>query len=222
MPSMFGKESKKMDLIENLGDVFKQIEITHHISKGDFPKLSRMQQQLLYHDFSKFNILKPRLLENVDRMLSEEITKVMAMIPQENELMKETSSVVIEGGAFQGYTESPFGFGRGEGIDAGKDETGWIVNQERNKHDETFKQLNPIDGKITGSAAKMEMVKSKLPNSVLGKIWKLSDCDQDGMLDEDEWALANYLIDIKIEGHDLPNELPGHLIPPSKKYLFAE
>lgn len=44
------------------------------------------------------------------------------------------------------------------------------------------------------------MVKSKLPNAVLGKIWKLADVDQDGQLDGDEFALANYLINLKLEG----------------------
>ncbi|KAH9644747.1 hypothetical protein HF086_015506 [Spodoptera exigua] len=56
------------------------------------------------------------------------------------------------------------------------------------------------------------MVKSKLPNSVLGKIWKLSDIDKDGFLDEDEFALAMHLIHVKIDGHDLPAELPAHLL----------
>lgn len=44
------------------------------------------------------------------------------------------------------------------------------------------------------------MVKSKLPNAILGKIWKLADVDKDGMLDSDEFALANYLINLKLEG----------------------
>lgn len=100
------------------------------------------------------------------------------------------------------------------------------------------------------------MIKSKLPNAVLGKIWKLSDVDKDGMLDADEFALANYLINLKLEGklqnfencsiwficvpfdrfhdkfiyrnflsknlllfigHELPAELPKHLVPPSKR-----
>ena len=60
------------------------------------------------------------------------------------------------------------------------------------------------------------MVKSKLPNTVLGKVWKLADVDRDGMLDADEFALAMHLINIKLDGHDLPAELPEHLIPPSK------
>ena len=44
------------------------------------------------------------------------------------------------------------------------------------------------------------MIKSKLPNNVLGKIWKLSDVDKDGMLDADEFALAMHLINIKLDG----------------------
>ena len=52
---------------------------------------------------------------------------------------------------------------------------------------------------------------------VLGRIWKLSDVDQDGMLDSDEFALSMHLINIKMEGHDLPSTLPEHLIPPSKR-----
>lgn len=45
-----------------------------------------------------------------------------------------------------------------------------------------------------------EMIKSKLPNNVLGKIWKLADVDKDGMLDADEFALAMHLMNIKLDG----------------------
>ena len=220
MPSMFGKDSKKKDLINKLGDIYSTIEREHQISRGDFPNLKRMQEQLIHQDFTKFHNLRPRVIETVDSMLANDIARLMEMIPKEEQDMKETSNV--EGGAFEGYTESPFGFGRGEGADAGKGEHEWIVNQEKYKYDEVFEKLNPVNGKITGAAAKAEMVRSKLPNSVLGKVWKLADVDRDGMLDKDEWALANHLISIKMEGHDLPNELPDHLIPPSKKEGFAD
>lgn len=33
----------------------------------------------------------------------------------------------------------------------------------------------------------------------------------------DEFALSCYLIKLKLEGHEVPNELPMHLIPPSKR-----
>jgi hypothetical protein len=74
-----------------------------------------------------------------------------------------------------------------------------------------------VNGKVSGSSAKNEMVKSKLPNSVLGKIWKLSDNDRDGYLDDEEFALAMHLIKIKLENHELPTVLPSHLIPPSQR-----
>jgi hypothetical protein len=61
------------------------------------------------------------------------------------------------------------------------------------------------------------MVKSRLPNPVLAKVWRLADVDQDGALDGDEFALAMHLINIKLDGYDMPDELPDHLIPPSKK-----
>ena len=78
------------------------------------------------------------------------------------------------------------------------------------------------------------MIKSKLPNNVLGKVWKLADVDKDGMLDADEFALAMHLMNIKLDGkhitifwnssnilifsgHDLPSELPAHLVPPTKR-----
>lgn len=61
------------------------------------------------------------------------------------------------------------------------------------------------------------MIKSKLPNNVLGRIWKLSDIDNDGFLDSEEFALAMHLIRVKLEGYDLPSELPDHLVPPTKR-----
>ena len=60
------------------------------------------------------------------------------------------------------------------------------------------------------------MMKSKLPNSVLRRIWNLSDIDDDGMLDRDEFAVAMFLIDHKLSGHDIPEVLPSRLVPPSK------
>lgn len=62
--------------------VFAQIQREHQISPGDFPNLARMKEQLQHHDFTKFNPMKPKLLENVDRMLAQDIAKLMIMIPQ--------------------------------------------------------------------------------------------------------------------------------------------
>lgn len=57
------------------------------------------------------------------------------------------------GGAFEGVVDqvSPFGYKRGEGIDAGAGEPEWIVNKERYKYNAIFEKLGPCDGKITGA-----------------------------------------------------------------------
>lgn len=151
-------------------------------------------------------------------MLANDIARLMTQIPAEE---ANICDIPVKGGAFDGVSESPFTVGAGEGIDKGRGEDDWVVSHDRYKYDNIFASLNPINGKITGSAAKTEMVKSKLPNSSLGKIWKMSDIDKDGMLDVDEFALSMYLIEIKIDGHELPVELPDHLIPPSKRGFVA-
>lgn len=117
--------------------------------------------------------------------------------------------------------ESPFATGASEGVMKGSGETEWVVSRDRHRYDEMFYSLNPVDGRVPGSIAKPKMVASKLPNSVLGRVWKLADVDRDGALDIDEWALAQHLIAIKLEGHDLPAVLPSHLVPPSKRQRGA-
>jgi len=170
-------------------------------------------------DFTKFRTLDMKLLDRVDKMLSDDIAKLMAMVPLEEQMGREKGTDKIEGGAFSGVmdAQTPFMFKGGEGVNAGQGEVEWVVAKERYKYDALFDSLNPIDGKVTGASAKGEMIKSKLPNNVLGKIWKLSDVDRDGMLDSDEFALAMHLMNIKLDGNDLPQELPPHLIPPSKR-----
>ncbi|CAH8838207.1 unnamed protein product, partial [Trichobilharzia szidati] len=80
-----------------------------------------------------------------------------------------------------------------------------------------FLKLNPVDGKISGEAARSHMLTCNLPNSTLRNIWILGDVDRDGCLDEDEFALVCYLMKLKLEGNELPPSLPEHLIPPSKR-----
>ncbi|KAH8278464.1 hypothetical protein KR018_003815, partial [Drosophila ironensis] len=241
MPSVFGKDSKKKDLIKNLGQIYDRIQREHSISPGDFPDIKKMQEVLQHQDFTKFHTLKPHLLDIVDNMLAKDIARLMEMIPQEE--MTLVADPVVKGGAFEGVIDdhvSPFGYMKGEGIDAGYGEHEWICNKDKPRTDGIFNGLGPVDGKISGAskcshshpvvsvlinantrpltAAKQELIKSKLPNSVLSKIWKLSDVDGDGFLDADEFALALHLINVKLEGCELPTVLPEHLVPPSKRY----
>ncbi|XP_059838743.1 EH domain-containing protein 3 isoform X1 [Hypanus sabinus] len=216
MPAVFGKDNKKKELINGLGEIYARIEREHQISPGDFPNIKKMQDQLQAQDFNKFQPLKIKLLETVDDMLGNDIAQLMILVRQEE---TQQPVPVVKGGAFEGTMSGPFGHGYGEGAGEGIDDLEWVVIRDKPSYDEIFYTLSPINGKITGANAKREMVKSKLPNTVLGKIWKLADIDKDGMLDDEEFALANHLIKVKLEGHELPSEIPWHLIPPSKRKL---
>ncbi|KAI4889811.1 hypothetical protein NFI96_009687 [Prochilodus magdalenae] len=201
MPSVFGKENKKKELINSLGEIYSRIEREHQISPGDFPNLKKMQEQLQAHDLNKFQPLKMKLLDTVDDMLAHDIAQLMVLVRQEE---TQRPNQVVKGGAFEGTMNGPFGHGYGEGAGEGIDEVEWVVARDKPMYDEIFYTLSPVNGKVTGANAKKEMVKSKLPNTVLGKIWKLADIDKDGMLDDEEFALANHLIKVKLEGHELP------------------
>ena len=84
-----------------------------------------------------------------------------------------------------------------------------------------FERLKSLPSrKVTGLSAREEMMKSKLPINVLGNIWNLADCDKDGYLDDEEFALAMHLIKVKVNGNDLPEKLPGHLIPPGHRHVL--
>jgi len=82
MPSMFGKDSKKKDLIKNLGNIYLEIEREYQVPVGDFPDLREMQEKLMHLDFTKFHPLKKPLLDAVDKMLAEDIARLMSQIPQ--------------------------------------------------------------------------------------------------------------------------------------------
>lgn len=93
MPSIFGKEQKKKELINKLGEIYDRIQRDHQISPGDFPETKKMQETLMHQDFTKFNPLKPRLLEAVDKMLSEDIAHLMNIIPQEEIYLSADSNI---------------------------------------------------------------------------------------------------------------------------------
>lgn len=95
---MFGKSTKKKELIKNLGQIYDQIQKEQKISPGDFPDLKKMRECLAHHDFDRFSLLKPKLLEVVDKMLADDIAKLMAMIPHEE--MATMSDSLVKGTFF--------------------------------------------------------------------------------------------------------------------------
>lgn len=43
MPSVFGKENKKRELINKLPEIYRQLQQEYQISAGDFPEVKKMQ-----------------------------------------------------------------------------------------------------------------------------------------------------------------------------------
>ncbi|XP_041662625.1 EH domain-containing protein 2-like [Cheilinus undulatus] len=224
MPTIFCKESKKHNLIYQLPVIFNKIQQQQRVPAGDFPDCTKMQEKLLGQDFSKFKTLKPSLMASLDKLLSTDIANLVPLL-QQQELRKKSVHGVLDGeflGTFrpEHFRRDPFKELRDdESSEADFDE--WAVEKYKPKYDEIFYNLSPNEGKLSGSKVKEWMTSTLLPNSVLAHIWRLSDVDGDGMLDNEEFALAVHLIEGKLEGYWLPRELPSHLVPPSKR-LRAE
>lgn len=70
MPSVFGKDSKKKELIKNLDKIYEKIQRQYNISPGDFPQIHKMREILDQMDFKTFKTLDKKLLERVDTMMS--------------------------------------------------------------------------------------------------------------------------------------------------------
>ncbi|XP_061781658.1 EH domain-containing protein 2-like [Nerophis lumbriciformis] len=223
MPTFFCKESTKHNLIYQLPVIFTKIQQQHRVPAGDFPDCTKMQEQLLGQNFSKFKKLKPSLMASLDKLLNNDIAKLVPML-QQQELIKKSLPGVLDGeflGTFrrEHYKRHPF---KELKEDSDQDFHEWVVERHKPKYDEIFYNLSPNEGKLSGSKVKAWMMTTLLPNSVLAHIWRLSDVDGDGMLDNEEFALAVHLIEGKLEGHWLPRELPSYLLPPSKRLNTTE
>ncbi|XP_073227453.1 epidermal growth factor receptor substrate 15-like 1 isoform X2 [Porites lutea] len=101
-----------------------------------------------------------------------------------------------------------------------QESTLWAVKAaEKAKYDNIFEGLKPVNGLLPGDKVKPVLLNSKLPIDVLGRVWELADIDKDGMLDNDEFAVAMHLVYRALEGDPVPLTLHGKLIPPSKRKL---
>lgn len=172
-------------------------------------------------DFSKFKTLKPSLMASLDKLLSTDIAKLVPLLQQQEQRKKSLPSVLD--GEFLGtfrrdhFKKDPFKELSKDDETSEADFDDWVVEKYKPKYDEIFYNLSPQEGKLSGTKVREWMMSTLLPNSVLAHIWRLSDVDGDGMLDNEEFALAVHLIEGKLEGHWLPRELPSHLVPPSKR-----
>ncbi|CAF3824319.1 unnamed protein product [Adineta steineri] len=92
----------------------------------------------------------------------------------------------------------------------------WTIGPSaRCTFDVAFEKLSGTMSKLPGSSVKPIFLKSGLSADQLHKIWELSDIDEDGALDRNEFAIAMFLIHgLKISTiRELPERLPTNLMP---------
>ncbi|KAI5289781.1 actin organization and endocytosis protein, partial [Ascosphaera atra] len=97
----------------------------------------------------------------------------------------------------------------------------WAVTKDEKRiYDDLFSAWDGLGkGFIGGEVAIEIMGQSGLPREDLERIWTLSDPNNRGKLNKDEFAVAMHLIYRRLNGYPVPNRLPPELVPPSTRYL---
>ncbi|CAG9863146.1 unnamed protein product [Phyllotreta striolata] len=93
----------------------------------------------------------------------------------------------------------------------------WVVsNDEKEKSDALFvKSDADKDGFVSGPEIKDIFLQSGVPQAVLAHIWALCDTKQVGKLNDEQFALAMWLVARCLKGIEPPVSLTPEMIPPS-------
>jgi len=217
-----GKSYKRQEVVNNLDKVYAFIKEKYMVTDSDFPDLEVFQSRLANQDLKKFHSVKNSLLDPVLQLWKEDLPAIMKELNEQGLTMKERDKV--KGGIFDNLDEldlTPFGARPERALDVTIFEGAWPPLEIKNRKAREFQERATSSGKMTGSQARKSLERTKLPQSTLRRIWTLSDVDVDGMLDEDEFALAHYLAEQCIKGIPLPDSLPAHLFPPKYNDLYS-
>jgi hypothetical protein len=97
----------------------------------------------------------------------------------------------------------------------------WTLSKaEKKSYDQIFRVWDASNtGFIDGKTAIEVFGQSGIDRNDLARIWTLADVDNRGKLNIAEFHIAMGLIYRKLNGNDIPDELPAELVPPSHRDL---
>ncbi|XP_060083645.1 uncharacterized protein LOC132562884 [Ylistrum balloti] len=95
----------------------------------------------------------------------------------------------------------------------------WVVTAaEKTNYDVMFKKADvDMDGLVSGQEIREVFLQSGVQNNILAHIWGLCDTKGAGKLNQEQFALAMYLIQKKLKGIDPPAQLSPEMVPPSMR-----
>ncbi|OAX41282.1 hypothetical protein K503DRAFT_712926 [Rhizopogon vinicolor AM-OR11-026] len=97
----------------------------------------------------------------------------------------------------------------------------WALSKsEKKQYDQIFRAWDAQGtGFVSGQTALEVFGQSGLDKNDLARIWTLADADNRGKLNLAEFHVAMGLIYRKLNGNDIPDQLPPELVPPSSRDL---
>ena len=196
LPAFFGKASKQAKLIENISEEFIKVQKMYNLPEGDFPEIENFQESLRQIDLSTFPKLSSRQMANLDEALSVDLPALMSLFPQDYKVFED------------GMSKNPFNLDRLSTINPADPQIWVIKAEDRRRYHQIFQNISiSMDGKLSGTQAKNFLSESKLSETDLAQVWKLSDSDKDGALTEQEFSIAMHLVHLRLHGLDLPESL---------------
>lgn len=194
----------------------------YNLAPGDFPDITDFQNKLKEHDFSKFQSLKQRYIDDAENCMSVEFPRLMEALPRSADSYGSAGPAPNSGVPIVFSTPPPpppaFAVAAEDDNNPWAEvvtDGAWALADYVPQYKPQFESIQK-NGLVSGAAAKKIMGSSGLANTQLRDIWSLSDMDADGNLDLNEFVVAMYLIDFCKQGNPVPSRLDPEMIPPGK------
>uniref|UniRef100_A0A915L3R7 Calmodulin n=1 Tax=Romanomermis culicivorax TaxID=13658 RepID=A0A915L3R7_ROMCU len=204
----FGICATKEAIIKDLENiVYPKVCLKYRLPSGDLPPAEDLKQKLAQTNEKNWHPLNRKtckLLNQLDEFLKNDVTRLIQALPSDTKIsVADYGPLATEGRINAGQFER---------------EMQWSnvsAQAERRHWRRTFESLPLDNGKLHAADARAFLLKSGLPQAVLGEILKLVDTDGDNQIDLEEFYLLSFLIDRKLAGKDIPKILPASVLPPS-------